>query len=473
MLEGSEQSKCVPTRANIIRQLELRLALADRDDLVLVAFSGHGVLEGNTSYLCPYDCVLEKARETMVSMDEIYDRMKRCKAAQKILLVDACRKEPLASLRAPGIRGFGGELKEPPQGLRVLASCDAGQWSAEDPKRRHGVFMYYVIEGLRGAADRQHAGNRNGLVSLEELYEYAYQKTKIAVANAYWISQTPVMKGEIRGSFEIARGDPLRAVPEPAPSKPEPPAAASEPPPKKPETPTALASAPGENPLLLQAQNYRRRGEFDQAIEMYTRAIQDVALDSSVRRRAYEERGISYLARGTRADIEQALRDHISAGKKLHVAVTAATASLQVGQQAQGTVVQNQVLTVGLEDGDWLWVEAVNGDPKLRGYVQKAAVEKAPPERQIASEPSEGSEPESGHFRGATVGRAGYAQERESPVAAAIERRLEKIEEQYENAVAEGRALKAKALENQLRPYYRAQERSSGRGEQGGSRRSR
>jgi uncharacterized caspase-like protein len=171
MLEGSEQSTCVPTKANIIRQIELRLALADQDDLVLMAFSGHGVLEGNTSYLCPCDCVLEKARETMVSMDEIYDRMKRCKAAQKILLVDACRKEPVSSLRAPGSQGFGGELKEPPQGLRVLASCDVGQWSAEDPKRRHGIFMYYVLEGLRGAADREYAGNRNGQVSLEELYE--------------------------------------------------------------------------------------------------------------------------------------------------------------------------------------------------------------------------------------------------------------------------------------------------------------
>ena len=289
------------------------------------------------------------------------------------------------------------------------------------------------------------------------------------MANAYWISQTPVMKGEIRGSFEIARVDPLRVIPEAVPETPETPAASSQPSPPKAETPAAAA----ESPLLRQARSYRHAGEFDKAIEMYSRAIQDASLDPAIRRQAYEERGIAHLAKGTRADIEQALRDHISAGRKLHVSVTAPTAPLQVGQQVQGTVVENQVLTVGLDNGDWLWVEEVNGDPKLRGYIQKSAVEKVAAARQSPSEPAAEPASEPGQYRGATTGRASYAQERESPAAAARERRLDRLEDLYDTAVSEGRSAKAKALETQLRPFYRAQDRPSAREEQGGGRRSR
>ena len=78
---------------------------------------------------------------------------------------------------------------------------------------RYGVFMHFLSEGLAGLADRA-AGNNDGRVSLLELYKYAGTKTKAYVAQTFSEVQTPMLKGEVSGDFEIglvrknARGGP-------------------------------------------------------------------------------------------------------------------------------------------------------------------------------------------------------------------------------------------------------------------------
>ena len=66
----------------------------------------------------------------------------------------------------------------------------------------HGVFTYYLVRGLRGAADL----NRDGIVTLQELYEYVEQQVTVK-ARASGGNQHPVMKGEMDIEGLAVQGD--------------------------------------------------------------------------------------------------------------------------------------------------------------------------------------------------------------------------------------------------------------------------
>lgn len=209
LYDEAKDKKYLPLKANIEKQLELVLKLAEPDDVVLVAFSGHGMHLDGKSYLCPTEADIESPERTMVAVDTLYDRLNGCRAAFKLLLVDACRDDPRPAGKRSAtpkedLQKLGVSFERPPEGILLLASCGPGQVSWEDEKLGHGVFMNYVVEGLGGQADK----DKNGLVSLNELYEYAWRETKTFVArnkNAY---QSPALRGELHGVFELGRAGP-------------------------------------------------------------------------------------------------------------------------------------------------------------------------------------------------------------------------------------------------------------------------
>ena len=123
-----------------------------KQDVVLVAFSGHGrqALQGvqEHPFFCPRDAH-QGDTATMLSLNWVMDRMKEDSASsQNLLLVDACRDNP-----SRGVRGVDGStVTGLPNKLSVLFSSSAGQQSYESDKIRHGVFTHSVLEGLRGKA---------------------------------------------------------------------------------------------------------------------------------------------------------------------------------------------------------------------------------------------------------------------------------------------------------------------------------
>jgi hypothetical protein len=65
--------------------------------------------------------------------------------------------------------------------------------------------MHYVIEGLSGRADLEVEGNRDGIVTLPELYAYVYQKTEAHARNKFNLSQHPWKEGASVGVWQLAR----------------------------------------------------------------------------------------------------------------------------------------------------------------------------------------------------------------------------------------------------------------------------
>jgi uncharacterized caspase-like protein len=62
------------------------------------------------------------------------------------------------------------------QNLVVMSAAAENQISTAFPEKRHGLFTYYFLKGLQGEADR----NKDGAVSIEELYGYVRPKVETA-----------------------------------------------------------------------------------------------------------------------------------------------------------------------------------------------------------------------------------------------------------------------------------------------------
>jgi len=189
-----------PSRRNILEQLDVTLRVADETDLIIVALSGHGAKIGGKSYFCPLDARADDPEGTMIAVEELYDKLEKCPARLKIVLVDACRNKflpvdsrPLAE-QDKSIDGFAKSLTDGvfPKGVALLTSCTSGERSWEDSDFGHGVFMHFVLQGLSGKADQIGAdGKKDKWVSLFELCDYVRSETKSHVLRTRRVTQRP------------------------------------------------------------------------------------------------------------------------------------------------------------------------------------------------------------------------------------------------------------------------------------------
>jgi hypothetical protein len=168
--DGANNPERLPTAQNIRDQLTSLLEDRKKDDLVLVAFSGHGVqFKGERAhYFCPMDARLGD-KQTLVSLSEVYDQLKACPAGRKLMFVDACRDDP----EAPGSKFVARIEREArpqeenvPASVAAVFSCSRGQYSYESEELKRGVFFHFLIEGLKGKAAR------NREVGLLDLVHY-------------------------------------------------------------------------------------------------------------------------------------------------------------------------------------------------------------------------------------------------------------------------------------------------------------
>lgn len=168
------------TRTEILSALLDVVAMPqDEKDLLVVFMSTHGFEDRGIPYVMPSDGVKRILIETglnLASMEAlISDRDQGTRAGKKLLILDACREKAMVGSRGDIPMGpkFLEELGKA-KGQAVLASCAMNQLSFEDPRLRHGVFVNYLLEGLRGKA----ATDPNGFIRLEQLLGFV--KTEVA-----------------------------------------------------------------------------------------------------------------------------------------------------------------------------------------------------------------------------------------------------------------------------------------------------
>ena len=216
LLAGTGNSINSPTKEHIMKQVEGICRKAEPDDLLIIAFSGHGVTIGGVEYICPNDADLNDT-QTLIRSDKIFDELTKSRALRKLMIVDACRNE----LTIPGKKGleeyekFQGEVQDR-HDFVLLASCDSTQFSWESDDLKHGVFTHFLVKGLQGEAKDKEGGN----VMLFGLVDYASQKSTDFVWQKMKQEQFPTVNGVTR-NFVLAKLDSGKSSSQSSEYKPE------------------------------------------------------------------------------------------------------------------------------------------------------------------------------------------------------------------------------------------------------------
>ena len=201
------------TQRNIRSALGTFLARkALKDDAVVIFYAGHGAPEtdyskqspdGYVKYIVPYDADPNDLFATAIPMSEISTYFSRTESQSIVFLSDACysgaaggRSFVLDKFRGVKIADPLAELVKG-KGRVIITAGDANEPAVEDTNLAHGVFTYYLLEGLSGSA-----ADENGQVTLNGLYRYlsdrVTRKSKELGGN-----QHPVMKGEVQGDIVL------------------------------------------------------------------------------------------------------------------------------------------------------------------------------------------------------------------------------------------------------------------------------
>jgi len=178
----------LPVAKHVRGELELLLKDLDQRDDVVVGLAGHGVKykDDDKSFFCPIDAKLGE-RQNLIALEDIYSMLRDSRAGRKLLLCDACRNDPFqAGSRAPQ-SVTRPEAPPPPGGAAALYACSAGERAWEHEDLGHGVFFYFVLQGLRGMADL----DEDRAVGMLELAAYVPKRVKDYVRAKYGTRQMP------------------------------------------------------------------------------------------------------------------------------------------------------------------------------------------------------------------------------------------------------------------------------------------
>ncbi len=168
--------------------------------------------DGLSKYLAPIDTDPDDLFSSALAMDDIQTIFGRIEADRVVMFLDSCYSG------AAGLGGKSGRTFAPKQtramhlddqfldrltrskGRAIITASRPSEVSIELPELGHGLLTYYLLEGLRGKGDL----NRDGIVSLQELYGYLEQQVT-QKSRAVGGNQHPVMKGELEGVLPLVR----------------------------------------------------------------------------------------------------------------------------------------------------------------------------------------------------------------------------------------------------------------------------
>ncbi len=185
---------------------------AGPQDTVIIYYAGHGAPEtdamspdgdGLEKYLIPYDADPQDLYSTGLPMREVETIFRRLSAERVIFITDSCysgatagRTFSTAARRATVSDNFLSRLAKG-KGRVVLTASRAGEVSEERDDLQHGVFTFYLLQGLKGGADY----DADGIITVDEAYSYV----STHVPQVTGQNQHPVKKGEFEGQLILGR----------------------------------------------------------------------------------------------------------------------------------------------------------------------------------------------------------------------------------------------------------------------------
>jgi uncharacterized caspase-like protein len=186
------------TRPNILNAINSIYAMANDNDAIIFYFSGHGGEDAFSAYEFNGNT---RNNNGQLLHKELLEVFERSKARYKYLIADVCHAGGLAKIETgqAGIVSKGTfyeAFERAKEGFAMLLSCEHNKTSREYDTLHHGIFTYYLLEGLKGQCDV----NRDRVISVIELFEYVSNGVKKVTKG----NQKPVPGGKFDDTLPIA-----------------------------------------------------------------------------------------------------------------------------------------------------------------------------------------------------------------------------------------------------------------------------
>jgi hypothetical protein len=205
------------TGRNIVSAIGTRLRRsAGENDLVCIYYAGHGAIDpdpgaenGLQKYIVPHDGDIDDLFSSGIPMTRVEEFFRRIVARQVLFFLDSCYsggangrtfQNPRLNTRSVLTSGFLERLGA--NGRFVVTSCSPNEVSLESSElgSGHGVFTFYLLQGLAGAADQ----DGDGLVTMGELFDYLADHVP-SHARRLGGSMTPIKTGSTEGRIYLTR----------------------------------------------------------------------------------------------------------------------------------------------------------------------------------------------------------------------------------------------------------------------------
>ncbi len=160
----------------ILEKVNRVIKNADREDMVVFFYSGHGKLDGaGRLYLATSNTNVEVLEATSVPVSQIKDYFDVSAAQQLAIILDCCYSGAIEKSFTKGTVDDQLNLMSGGKGTYVLTASTGLQTAKENEGDDQSVFTKHLINGiLSGDADTDH----NGVITLNELYKYTYREVQ-------------------------------------------------------------------------------------------------------------------------------------------------------------------------------------------------------------------------------------------------------------------------------------------------------
>lgn len=175
---------------------------ANKSD-VFIYYAGHGApsLENNKPYLVPSDAHPDYVALNGYSLELLYRNLKELPARNITVVIDACfsgqtvdttnQTKMLIAKASPLVIKPIGEII--PKNITVLTAAAETQVASWYPQKRHSLFTYFFLKGLKGDADK----NGDFTITLSEIKNYLDENVPFQARRNYNRQQTPVVTGDL------------------------------------------------------------------------------------------------------------------------------------------------------------------------------------------------------------------------------------------------------------------------------------
>jgi serine/threonine protein kinase len=167
-------------------------------EIAVIYFAGHGMIHRighrEEGYLMPHDADPDDIVTRGLLMTDLAKWIEAIDAGTVVVCLDCCHAAKVIPRGVTPAESVRRDMRISPamlqeltgRGRYLIASCDDGQVSVEAETWGHGLFTYHLVQGIRGAGDR----DGDGRVGVTELFEYLAEAVE-RDARAIGMTQRP------------------------------------------------------------------------------------------------------------------------------------------------------------------------------------------------------------------------------------------------------------------------------------------